>query len=76
VTPRVTLGEGGTPTRRAENLSEKIGLTHLYRKNETLNPTGSFKNQSMSVGICKALESEEDTVITAFSGNAATAIAQ
>lgn len=74
-TPRVTLGEGGTPLLRAEHLSEKIGLTNLYLKDETLNPTGSFKDRSMSVGISKALESEEGTVVTASSGNAATAVA-
>ncbi|MEW5759967.1 MAG: threonine synthase [Candidatus Thermoplasmatota archaeon] len=71
----VTLGEGNTKLIRAERLGEKIGLKKLYLKNETTNPTGSFKDRCMSVGISKALEFEAKKVATASSGNAAISLA-
>jgi threonine synthase len=72
---RVTLGEGGTPLIKADILSREIGLSTLYLKNETQNPTGSFKDRSMSVGMSKARENGKNTVMTASSGNAAIALA-
>ena len=71
----ITLGEGGTPLIKAERLSERIGLKNLYLKDETRNPTGSFKDRSMTVGVTKALEFGVDTVTIASSGNAAAALA-
>jgi threonine synthase len=70
----VTLGEGGTPLIRAENLSKMLGL-RLFLKDETQNPTGSFKDRPMSVGISKAHEFGASSVVTASSGNAAIALA-
>ncbi|MDH5406832.1 MAG: pyridoxal-phosphate dependent enzyme, partial [Candidatus Aminicenantes bacterium] len=52
----VTLSEGGTPLLKANNLAKEIGLKNLYLKDETRNPTGSFKDRSMTVGVSKALE--------------------
>ncbi|MEE9474341.1 MAG: pyridoxal-phosphate dependent enzyme, partial [Candidatus Hydrothermarchaeaceae archaeon] len=52
----VTLQEGGTPLYRAENLQKEIGLKELYIKNEGANPTGSFKDRGMTIGVTKALE--------------------
>jgi len=71
----VTLGEGGTPLIRANNLGREIGLRNLYLKDETRNPTGSFKDRSMTVGVSKALEFAAKTVATASSGNAAASLA-
>jgi len=71
----VTLGEGGTPLLRATNLARKMGLRKLYIKDETRNPTGSFKDRSMTVGVSKALEFGAKTVATASSGNAAASLA-
>ncbi|UCH71031.1 MAG: threonine synthase [Candidatus Bathyarchaeota archaeon] len=71
----VTLGEGGTPLLRANNLGREIGLRNLYLKDETGNPTGSFKDRSMTVGVSKALEFAAKTVATASSGNAAASLA-
>ena len=71
----VTLGEGGTPLIKAKNLSEKIGVKHIFLKDETRNPTGSFKDRPMSVGVSKAVEFGADSVVAASSGNAAIALA-
>jgi threonine synthase len=71
----VSLGEGGTPLLRAENLGERLGLKYLYLKDETRNPTGSFKDRAMTVGVSKAREFGARTVVTASSGNAAVALA-
>ncbi len=71
----VTLGEGGTPLLKASNLAREIGLRNLYLKDETRNPTGSFKDRSMTVGVSKALEFAAKTVATASSGNAAASLA-
>ncbi len=71
----VTLGEGGTPLIKATNLAKKIGLKTLFLKDETRNPTGSFKDRSMTVGASKALEFDARVVAIASSGNAAASLA-
>ncbi|HDM26738.1 MAG TPA: threonine synthase [Candidatus Bathyarchaeota archaeon] len=71
----VSLGEGGTPLIRAGRLADRLGLKELYLKDETRNPTGSFKDRSMTVGVSKALEIGAKTVCTASSGNAAASLA-
>lgn len=71
----VKLGEGGTRLLKAQRLAEKMKLTNLYLKDETRNPTGSFKDRAMAVGIAKAREIGVDTVVTASSGNAAASLA-
>ena len=71
----VTLNEGGTPLLRAQNLARKLGMKHLWLKDETRNPTSSFKDRPMSVGVSKALEFGAKAVVAASSGNAAIALA-
>jgi len=71
----VTLGEGGTPLIKAVSLAKKIGLKNLFLKDETRNPTGSFKDRSMTVGASKALEFDARVVAIASSGNAAASLA-
>ncbi|MGC8568704.1 MAG: threonine synthase [Nitrososphaeria archaeon] len=71
----VRLGEGGTPLIRATRLAEAYGLRELYIKDETRNPTGSFKDRSMSVSVAKAVELGVKVDTTASSGNAAAALA-
>jgi len=74
--PALTLGEGGTPLLRARRLGGGHG-SRLLLKNETSNPTGSFKDRQVSVGVYKALEQGVDTVAVISSGNvAASAAAQ
>ena len=70
----VTLGEGGTPIVRARRLAEKLGLQTLWLLDDTRNPTGSFKDRPMTVGVSKALELGYTIVASASSGNAAAAL--
>jgi len=71
----VTLGEGGTPLLEARNLAGELGMKQLWLKDETRNPTASFKDRPMSVGVSKALEFGARAVVVASSGNAAIAVA-
>jgi threonine synthase len=68
------LGEGGTPLLRASRLGELIGIPNLFLKDETRNPTGSFKDRAMAVSVAKAVEKKAKTLTTASSGNAAAAL--
>lgn len=70
----VTLHEGGTPLLKSANLSEKIGLVNLYFKEESRNPSGSFKDRAMAVGVSKAKEFGFNIVTTASSGNGAASL--
>jgi threonine synthase len=73
----LTLGEGGTPLLSAPRLGSESGVPRLLVKNEASNPTGSFKDRQVSVGVYKALERGVDTVAVISSGNvAASAAAQ
>ena len=69
----VSLGEGATPLLEAPRLAERFGLGQLLLKNETVNPTGSFKDRQVSVGISHAREIGKDTVAVVSSGNVACA---
>ena len=71
----VTLEAGGTPLVKSSNLAKKLGLRNLFIKDETISPTGSFKDRSMTVGVSKAVEYQVQTTVTASSGNAAAALA-
>jgi threonine synthase len=73
---RFTLGEGGTPLVNAERLRRKLdwrGL--LYIKDESLNPTASFKARGMAVAISRASELGVRAVTVPSAGNAACAMA-
>lgn len=72
---RVDLGDGFTPLRKAERLGAELGLPHLYLKDETRNPTHSFKDRVASVALSKARELGYDTVACASTGNLAHAVA-
>ena len=71
----VTLGEGGTPLVQARQLGQRLNLQSLWLLDDTRNPTGSFKDRPMTVGVSKAVELGYATVASASSGNAATALA-
>jgi len=71
----VSLWEGGTPLLEGKNLSCSIGAGKILLKDETRNPTSSFKDRMMSVGISKAVEFNAKAVVTASSGNAAISLA-
>ena len=71
----VTLGAGGTPLLEARNLGKRLGLNHLYIKDEGLNPTASFKARGISAAISKAKELGLTRVTMPSAGNAAGAVA-
>ncbi len=71
----VTLNEGGTPLYNAKRLAEEIGVKELYIKNEGANPTGSFKDRGMTVGVTKALELNANAVGCASTGNTSASLA-
>jgi threonine synthase len=71
----VSLEEGGVPFLQASKLGVKLGLSKLWILDDTRNPTGSFKDRPMTVGVSKAVELGYDTVVSASSGNAAAALA-
>jgi threonine synthase len=73
--PVVTLGEGFTPLVKAERLGAELGLRNLYLKNESMNPTNSFKDRVVSVAISWARANGFETIACASTGNLANAVA-
>ncbi len=74
-TKLVTLGEGGTGLHRSQRLGNELDLKNLYIKNEGENPTGSFKDRGMTVGVTKAVELGVRHVICASTGNTSASLA-
>ncbi|MGZ7115868.1 MAG: threonine synthase [Methanobacterium sp.] len=70
----ISLQEGGTPFIKCDKLGEQLGV-ELHVKVEGSNPTGSFKDRGMSVGITKAIELGVDTVGCASTGNTSASLA-
>ncbi|MHA1972691.1 MAG: threonine synthase [Candidatus Hodarchaeales archaeon] len=71
----INLGAGGTPLIKAKRLVSVLGLKNLYFKLEIGNPSGSFKDRPISIGVSKAVEQGSKTLTAASSGNAAAALA-
>ncbi len=71
----IWLGEGETPLVRAINLGAELGLDALYLKNETRNPSGSYKDRMAAVLVARAREVGARVVTIASSGNAGAALA-
>jgi len=71
----VDLGAGMTPLVRADRLASEIGLGELWVKNDTLNPTGSFKDRVVSVALTKARELGFKVAACASTGNLANSVA-
>src|SRR5438309_1662043 len=74
-TPVVSLGEGFTPLVKAERLGAELGLRNLYLKNDSMNPTNSFKDRVVSVAISWARANGFETIACASTGNLANAVA-
>ncbi|MCY4579644.1 MAG: threonine synthase [Chloroflexi bacterium] len=68
------MNTGFTPLIRAKNLGRLLGLNNLYIKNDSVNPTFSFKDRVVSVASAKALEFEFDTLACASTGNLAGSV--
>ena len=73
--PPVGLPVGLTPLQRAPRLAEVLGLRELWVKNDTANPTHSFKDRVVAVALAKARELGYDVVACASTGNLANAVA-
>jgi threonine synthase len=71
----LSLGEGMTPLIKAEGLGKSLDMTELYIKDESLNPTGSFKARGMALAISMARELGVKKVAVPSAGNAAGALA-
>ena len=71
----VTLGEGMTPLIRTPRLEAATGMQTIYVKDESLNPTNSFKARGLSVAVTKAKHLGAATLSTPSAGNAANALA-
>ncbi len=71
----VSLQEGGTPLYRLTKIGEELGLRELYAKHEGMNPTGSFKDRGMTVGVSMALELGMTSVACASTGNTSASLA-
>jgi threonine synthase len=69
VTRTVSLGEGGTPLQKAQRLAESLGVENLYLKDETRNPTSSFKDRSAALIVSDAVSRGYDNLICATNGN-------
>src|SRR3954451_21957310 len=71
---RSALPTGWTPLVRANRLAERLGLREVWIKNETANPTHSFKDRVVSIALARAQELGFDTVACASTGNLAGAV--
>jgi threonine synthase len=71
----ISLKEGGTPLYRCTRLEEACGIKELYVKHEGMNPTGSFKDRGMTVGVSRAAELGIKTVACASTGNTSASMA-
>ena len=74
-TAPVDLGAGFTPLVRADRLAAELGLGELWIKNDTVNPTGSFKDRVVSVALTKARELGFKVAACASTGNLANSVA-
>ncbi len=71
----VDLGAGFTPLVRADRLAAELGLSELWLKNDTLNPTGSFKDRVVSVALARARAMGFKVAACASTGNLANSVA-
>src|SRR5207237_3657024 len=71
----IDLGAGFTPLIRADRLAAELGLGELWIKNDTVNPTGSFKDRVVTVALTKARELGFKVAACASVGNLANSVA-
>jgi threonine synthase len=70
----VTLNEGNTPFIKCKGIGTHLNLRNVYLKDETRNPTGSFKDRPITVGVTLAVHQGYKKVVTASTGNAAASL--
>ena len=73
--PGVDIGQGCTPLLHCKKLGEKFGLKNLYIKNETLNPTWSYKDRLCAVGVTRAVQEGAPAITVSSTGNHGAAAA-
>jgi threonine synthase len=71
----VSLGEGFTPLLRQDRLGAKLGLRNLYVKDESFNPSGTFKDRGLAVAVSRARELGIREFVIPTAGNAGSALA-
>ena len=71
----VSLNAGLTPLQYADKLGQRLGLKNLYVKNDSVNPTFSFKDRPAGVAVSRAKETKLKAVGCASTGNLASATA-
>jgi threonine synthase len=71
----VSLGEGMTPLLRAPRLAARLGVEHLWIKDEAANPTGSFKARGLSAAVTRAAHAGATRFVLPTAGNAGVAAA-
>ena len=71
----VDIMAGYTPLLKANNLGKRLGLNNLYIKNDSVNPSYSFKDRVVSVAATKAVEFGFETLSCASTGNLACSVA-
>ena len=71
----VTLGEGGTPLLATTRLGARYGFQHLWVKDESTNPTGSFKARGLAAAITRAVRAGANQFVVPTAGNAGIALA-
>jgi threonine synthase len=72
---RFTLGEGDAPLLRTPRIGETLRLEKLYIKDESINPTATFKARGMAVAVARAVELGVKTFVVPTAGNAGGALA-
>jgi threonine synthase len=66
---------GNTPFFRVDNYGKELGFENLWLKNEGLNPSGSLKDRASFLVVAEANRIKENNIVTASTGNAASALA-
>ncbi|HUH96481.1 MAG TPA: threonine synthase [Anaerolineales bacterium] len=66
---------GGTPVYALPRLAERLGLQNLWLKDESRNPTASFKDRASAIVVARAQEIGAEMIVTASTGNAGAALA-
>ncbi|MFZ5855460.1 MAG: threonine synthase [Chloroflexota bacterium] len=66
---------GWTPVFKLPRLADKLGLKHLWLKDESRNPSASFKDRASAILVARAQEIKAEVVVTASTGNAGAALA-
>lgn len=72
---QIDINAGFTPMIKSRNLGKYLGLNNLYIKNDSVNPSFSFKDRVVAVSTAKAIEFGFDTIACASTGNLACSVA-